>query len=174
MRVTLVERRSAFGPGTAYDPGNADHLLNVRLDSMSAFPDESAHLSEWLARQASWQASGEFITRGTYGAYLRTLLDKALADNPRRLNLVQGRVTGVARSTRRSTASSEPSWTGLASDTATPPKPRLRGCRCQWVREQDLNLRPSGYEPDELPGCSIPRQTAGNRKEERFEKLCVW
>ena len=21
-----------------------------------------------------------------------------------------------------------------------------------------MNLRPSGYEPDELPGCSIPRQ----------------
>ena len=26
-----------------------------------------------------------------------------------------------------------------------------------WLRELDLNQRPSGYEPDELPGCSIPR-----------------
>ena len=24
--------------------------------------------------------------------------------------------------------------------------------------DEDLNLRPSGYEPDELPGCSTPRQ----------------
>ncbi len=26
-----------------------------------------------------------------------------------------------------------------------------------WLREPDLNQRPSGYEPDELPDCSIPR-----------------
>jgi len=25
------------------------------------------------------------------------------------------------------------------------------------LREQDSNLRPRGYEPRELPGCSIPR-----------------
>ena len=28
---------------------------------------------------------------------------------------------------------------------------------CSWLREPDLNGRPSGYEPDELPSCSIPR-----------------
>ena len=26
-----------------------------------------------------------------------------------------------------------------------------------WLRGPDLNQRPSGYEPDELPDCSIPR-----------------
>ena len=31
----------------------------------------------------------------------------------------------------------------------------------KWLREPDLNRRPSGYEPDELPDCSTPRQSWG-------------
>ena len=33
--------------------------------------------------------------------------------------------------------------------------------RGNWLRGLDLNQRPSGYEPDELPGCSTPRDHYG-------------
>ena len=52
------------------------------------------------------------------------------------------------------------------------------GCKCSWLRGQDLNLRPSGYEPDELPGCSTPRCGVGWRRwgrREGVEEDCgVW
>ena len=41
-----------------------------------------------------------------------------------------------------------------------------------WLRELDLNQRPSGYEPDELPNCSIPRYCLKKLAEEKgFEPL---
>jgi hypothetical protein len=35
-----------------------------------------------------------------------------------------------------------------------------------WLRGPDLNRRPLGYEPNELPGCSTPRPDT-NRREKR-------
>ena len=39
------------------------------------------------------------------------------------------------------------------------------------LRGQDLNLRPSGYEPDELPGCSTAR-VSGNRTDAVSQVTC--
>src|SRR5262249_25521059 len=38
------------------------------------------------------------------------------------------------------------------------PKQATSRCKLKWLRGRDLNPRPLGYEPNELPDCSTPRQ----------------
>ena len=40
-----------------------------------------------------------------------------------------------------------------------------------WLREPDLNQQPLGYEPSELPDCSIPRYLIKMAEEKGFEPL---
>src|SRR5471032_2499941 len=49
------------------------------------------------------------------------------------------------------------------SRRAKPKLPRnlAVGRELNWVQGLDLNQRPSGYEPDELPGCSTLQQRGG-------------
>lgn len=77
-RVRLIERAGRFGRGTAYATANPDHLLNVRVANMSAFPDQPDHFTGWLAGRGGWSSQGGFVTRGVYGDYLQDLLREAL------------------------------------------------------------------------------------------------
>ena len=43
----------------------------------------------------------------------------------------------------------------------------------RWLRGLDLNQRPSGYEPDELPDCSTPRHRIRSAINGRDEKAAA-
>lgn len=77
VRVDLVEKAENAGEGAAYATHNPDHVLNVRIDNMSAFPQDPAHLTTWLSGQPNWTAQGAFITREDYGRYLKGILAEA-------------------------------------------------------------------------------------------------
>src|SRR5690349_10140083 len=84
-RVLLVGTPKATGRGLAYGTDNRDHLLNVRAERMSLFPDDPAHFARWLEKpepgKPGWRgADGAYAPRYLYGWYLRDCLHHAIAE----------------------------------------------------------------------------------------------
>lgn len=82
LRIALIERRGAFGPGLAYSTTDAGHMLNVRAGNMSAFPDDPNHFIRWLSNRNGDAAAARtngltFASRRDYGAYVTEVLDAA-------------------------------------------------------------------------------------------------
>lgn len=99
VEVALVEKGPRFGTGAAYSTHNPDHLLNVRLGNMSAFPDDPDHLKAWLYDRGGLERTEAFITRGLYGEYLRDLLERLITAEGTgpRLQVLRGEVTDLVR-----------------------------------------------------------------------------
>ncbi|CAD7054462.1 FAD-dependent pyridine nucleotide-disulfide oxidoreductase [Pseudorhizobium endolithicum] len=75
LRITIVEARKDVGCGIAYSTDQSSHLLNTRVNNMSAFPDDPSHFSRWLERQGLGSGNDlDFVPRRTYGRYLADLV----------------------------------------------------------------------------------------------------
>lgn len=106
LRIILIEREDMPGRGVAYRNQPECHLLNVRAEGMSAFPDRPDHFLDWLNSQYSPchpVGTGEFLPRRLYGSYLESLLTQAQADARRgvRLDIRSDEVLGLARKNDR-------------------------------------------------------------------------
>jgi uncharacterized NAD(P)/FAD-binding protein YdhS len=95
VEVLLIERdRHRMGAGVAYSSSESSHLLNVRAGNMSAFADRPDHFCDWLAAHGLGCDSA-FVTRATYGRYLRETLAAAMERHGRRLKLVDDEVLDI-------------------------------------------------------------------------------
>jgi uncharacterized NAD(P)/FAD-binding protein YdhS len=90
VQVVLVERdERQVAKGLAFGTRRSEHLLNVRVANMSAFPDDLGHFLRAMGFSATDQAN-RFVPRLAYGHYLRELLVDALAAAPGSAQIVQG------------------------------------------------------------------------------------
>ncbi len=95
VEVLLIERdRRRMGAGVAYSSFDQTHLLNVRAGNMSAFPDRPGHFCDWLAARGLG-CEKAFVSRATYGNYLRETLAAAMEKYGRRLQLIDDEVLDI-------------------------------------------------------------------------------
>jgi uncharacterized NAD(P)/FAD-binding protein YdhS len=101
IRVTLIEKRPAFGEGLAYSTKLEDHVLNVSALGMSAYADDPEHFWHWLERTGrapDRNPRKTYLPRHVYAEYLGGILDElTAAEGPSgRLHLVSEECVSVA------------------------------------------------------------------------------
>ena len=74
----LIEGTERVGRGTAFSTDEAAHLLNVRAEGMSAWPENPDHFAERFEKEGGDRRG--FAERRLYGRYLREILDASGAE----------------------------------------------------------------------------------------------
>ena len=80
LDISLIDRAGSRGRGLAYSADNPKLLLNVRIENMSALPEQPNHFRDWLERRTGRAPDAlAFVSRGLYGAYVEEVLSTAAA-----------------------------------------------------------------------------------------------
>lgn len=93
--VTMFESRGEAGYGVAYSTTDGRHLLNVRANNMSGFPDDRDDLLDWAAESGVELGPTDFLPRRDYSRYLRDRLAHAAEAGPGTLETVGETVIDV-------------------------------------------------------------------------------
>lgn len=85
----VIEPKEELGRGIAYSAADPLHRINVPEERMSLFPDDPLHAVRWLFGKGIVpdMAGNHYVARSAYGAYVRDMLDQALAAAPGRVRL---------------------------------------------------------------------------------------
>jgi uncharacterized NAD(P)/FAD-binding protein YdhS len=132
--VVLIERGPRPGLGVAYGTKCGEHLLNVRVQNMSAYPDEPEHFLRWARLHHSLEVKpGDYLPRRLYGKYMASVLQAEIERHPRQFTHVQDeavaldRVGDVAEIRLRSGETVRASEVVLALGNFPPGDPHLPG-----------------------------------------------
>ena len=83
VSVVLIEPGARVGNGVAYGTKSGQHLLNVRAQNMSAYPDDPEHFLRWARLNHSPAVKpGDYLPRRLYGQYVSTLLQQEIEGHP--------------------------------------------------------------------------------------------
>jgi len=72
----LIEGSDRAGHGIAFSTSEPEHLLNVRAEGMSAWPDDPGHFAQVVEAEGGDRRN--FAERRLFGRYLRDILDQAI------------------------------------------------------------------------------------------------
>jgi uncharacterized NAD(P)/FAD-binding protein YdhS len=83
--AVLIDGSGRAGLGVAYSTRDPAHVLNVRADVMSAWPEDLDHFVRLVEEEGGTRS--DFVERRQFGRYLKTILEEGLATG--RLRLVE-------------------------------------------------------------------------------------
>ncbi len=75
ISILWFDTQNKYGKGYAYNTFDEHHLLNVRANNMSVFPDDPDHFINWLQTKNVNYSAKDFISRRLFGEYVSNTLE---------------------------------------------------------------------------------------------------
>lgn len=98
VSVVLIDPCEQPGLGVAYSTQCREHLLNVRVRNLSAYPDDLEHFLDW-ARLNHHPTIGpdDHLPRPLYGRYIASLLKQEIERHPDRFEHLRDEAVSLVR-----------------------------------------------------------------------------